>query len=104
MLEIRPNCEWCDCDLPPDSLEARVCSYECTYCASCVDGILQNVCPTCGGGFAPRPIRPKQNLRAGKQLGLGFHPASPNRVHSPYAEADVKVHVAGIKDIPPQER
>jgi len=65
---------------------------------------LINVCPTCGGGFAPRPIRPKQNLRAGKQLGLGFHPASQNRLYLPYAEADVKAHIARIKDILPQER
>ena len=104
MLELRPNCEWCDRDLPPESLDARICSYECTYCASCVDGILQNVCPTCGGGFAPRPIRPKANLRDGKTLGLGFHPPSPNRIHSPYSEADVKAHVARIKGTLPEER
>jgi len=104
MLQLRPNCEWCDRDLPPDSSEARICSYECTYCATCVDEILQNVCPTCGGGFAHRPIRPKRNLRDGKTLGLGFHPASEKRIHSPFSEADVRAHVARIKDISPEQR
>ena len=104
MLDLRPNCEWCDRDLPPASPDARICSYECTYCADCVDGILQNVCPTCGGGFARRPIRPKANLRDGKTLGLGFHPASSQRIHSPFTEEDVKAHVARIKDTPPENR
>jgi len=49
MLELRPNCEWCDCDLPAASTEAMICSYECTYCAECVEVVLRNVCPTCGG-------------------------------------------------------
>jgi len=44
--------------LPPASLEARICSYECTFCAGCVDNVLHNVCPNCGGGFVPRPIDP----------------------------------------------
>ena len=104
MLELRPNCEWCDCDLPPDSPKARICSYECTYCADCVNGILDNICPTCGGGFAPRPIRPKQNLREGKTLGLGHHPASEKRIHSPFTEEDVKAHVAQVKKIPFEDR
>jgi len=54
-LELRPNCEYCDKDLPPASTEAQICSYECTFCADCVDNILYNVCPNCGGGFVPRP-------------------------------------------------
>ena len=65
MLELRPNCELCDKDLPPDSLEARICSYECTYCADCVETVLFDVCATCGGGLSARPIRPKKFL-AGK--------------------------------------
>jgi hypothetical protein len=104
MLELRPNCELCDCDLPPESLNARICSYECTYCAECVDGVLSNVCPTCGGGFAPRPIRPKASLREGKTLGLGFHPASQKRVNSPYLPKDIKTHVDRIKGTPPEKR
>ena len=58
-LELRPNCECCDKDLPPDATEARICTFECTFCANCVDTVLLNVCPNCGGGFAPRPIRPQ---------------------------------------------
>lgn len=58
MLELRPNCELCDRDLPPDALDARICSYECTYCADCADQVLRNVCPTCGGDLTARPIRP----------------------------------------------
>ena len=56
MLELRPTCEHCNKALPPNSLEARICSYECTFCATCVESVLGNVCPNCGGGFVPRPI------------------------------------------------
>ena len=52
MLEIRPNCECCDKDLPPDSLEAMICTFECTFCASCADAVLHGVCPNCGGNLA----------------------------------------------------
>ena len=73
-LELRPNCEYCDRDLPPASPEARICTYECTFCADCVERHLNNVCPNCGGGFAPRPIRPAQEWRPG--LWLAKRPAS----------------------------
>lgn len=63
MLELRPNCECCDRDLPPESEEARICTYECTFCATCVETILGGVCPNCGGNFAVRPIRPADHLR-----------------------------------------
>jgi hypothetical protein len=69
MLELRPNCENCNKSLPANSSEARICSYECTFCASCVNEILANVCPNCGGGFVPRPIRPSQNWKDGNFLG-----------------------------------
>ena len=104
MLELRPNCELCDKDLPPESADARICSYECTYCAGCADGVLLNVCPTCGGGFAPRPIRPKRAWRPEKKLGLINHPASTTRVHSKYSRDEIAAHVARIKDIPPRDR
>ncbi|MEY3293087.1 MAG: hypothetical protein RJB12_858, partial [Pseudomonadota bacterium] len=52
MLELRPNCECCDRDLPFDSAEARICTFECTFCADCVEGVLKGVCPNCGGGFS----------------------------------------------------
>ncbi|MDY7558958.1 DUF1272 domain-containing protein [Pseudomonas sp. 10B1] len=58
MLELRPSCEHCNIALPADSIHAMICSYECTFCADCVDKVLGNVCPNCGGGFAPRPVRP----------------------------------------------
>ena len=64
MLELRPTCENCNKALPPDSLEARICTYECTFCPACVDNVLKNVCPNCGGGFVPRPIRPSKNWKA----------------------------------------
>jgi uncharacterized protein len=104
MLELRPNCELCDKDLPPQSLDARICSYECTYCVECVDKVLHNVCPTCGGGFAPRPIRPQRAWRSGLKLGLGNQPASDVRVHSKFTAEDIAAHVERLKDIAPQDR
>jgi hypothetical protein len=72
MLKLRPTCENCNKALPPDSLQARICTYECTFCATCVDNILGNVCPNCGGGFAPRPIWPK--ISAFGSLPIGCNP------------------------------
>jgi len=62
MLELRPNCECCDRDLPPDSDQARICSFECTFCGSCADGVLGGVCPNCGGRLTTRPTRPASKL------------------------------------------
>ena len=104
MLELRPNCELCDRDLPPDSVEARICSYECTYCVDCMETVLQNVCPTCGGGFAPRPLRPSHSWRPEKRLGLRFHPASTARQHTPFTLADIQALVKRIKGLPPESR
>ena len=75
MLELRPSCECCDRELPPDSPDARICTYECTFCAECVEGPLGGVCPNCGGTFERRPIRPP-----GK---LAKHPPSTVRVFNP---------------------
>jgi hypothetical protein len=58
MLALRPNCECCDRDLPPESGVAMICSFECTFCRDCAEGVLAGRCPNCGGTFAPRPIRP----------------------------------------------
>ncbi len=58
MLALRPGCECCDVDLAPDSPEARICTYECTFCAGCVEHCLDGVCPNCTGNFVVRPIRP----------------------------------------------
>ena len=78
MLQLRPNCEYCDKDLPPTAEEARICTYECTFCADCVERVLHNVCPNCGGGFEKRPIRPVAERRPG--VSLAKKPASVNRV------------------------
>src|SRR6266581_884749 len=69
MLELRPTCENCNAALPPNSNDAMICSFECTFCRSCVENILHNVCPNCGGGFCPRPIRPKRDWKDGNYLG-----------------------------------
>jgi hypothetical protein len=101
-LELRPNCEYCDRDLPPDSALARICSFECTFCAECVEKHLHNVCPNCGGGFAPRPIRPLREWRPGACLAK--RPASSQRVHLRYSRDDVAAHSARIRDIAPEDR
>lgn len=75
MLELRPTCENCDKSLPPDSIDAMICTYECTFCITCVTEILENVCPNCGGGFEKRPIRPKEQL--------ANHPAKKEKLHKP---------------------
>jgi uncharacterized protein len=101
-LELRPNCEYCDKDLPANATDARICSYECTFCAACVDGVLSNVCPNCGGGFAPRPIRPARAWRSG--LSLAERPASTRRVRLSYPPGEIAAFVREIAAIPPHER
>ena len=81
MLELRPTCEHCNKALPPASLEARICSYECTFCAACVEEVLGNVCPNCGGGFTARPIRPARNWNGDNYLGKD--PAATRVKHRP---------------------
>jgi hypothetical protein len=72
MLELRPNCECCDRDLSPESRDAMICTFECTFCADCVNGVLAGACPNCGGEFVRRPVRPAS--------ALARHPASTTRV------------------------
>ena len=62
MLELRPNCECCDLDLPPDSVDACICTFECTFCAACAEGVLLGCCPNCGGNLVRRPVRPAHLL------------------------------------------
>jgi uncharacterized protein len=102
MLQLRPNCEACDRDLPPDAEDARICSYECTFCADCVETVLHNVCPNCGGGFVPRPIRPATERRPG--VCVGKQPASTPRVHLKYSRAEIAAFSAQVKDVPPADR
>jgi uncharacterized protein len=75
MLALRPNCECCDRDLPPESREAMICSFECTFCQACAQGALQGVCPNCGGELVRRPVRPASRLQK--------NPASTERVYKP---------------------
>ena len=62
MLELRPSCENCNKPLPPESNEAMICTFECTFCKDCVDNVLKGICPNCGGNLLLRPIRPKDKL------------------------------------------
>ena len=102
MLDLRPNCEYCDKDLPPDAEDACICTYECTFCRDCVDNILENVCPNCGGGFEKRPIRPKRARRPG--VSLANHPASMTRVRTKYSISEIKEFSKTAKDITPSKR
>ena len=79
MLELRPGCERCDRNLPPDSPDARICSFECTFCRECAESALAGRCPNCGGEFARRPIRPAEKLAK--------YPASTKRSFKPPASA-----------------
>ncbi len=101
-LQLRPNCEYCDKDLLPDAPDARICSYECTFCADCVETKLFNVCPNCGGGFAPRPIRPRREWRAG--VCVSKQSPSDKRVHLKFSPDEVAAHAARIRDVPPERR
>ena len=102
MLELRPNCELCDVDLPPDSTEARICTYECTFCATCVETVLGNVCPNCGGGFEQRPIRPAQAWRDG--TGLVNDAPGANRRHTPYDREEIEAFSRSLREVLPAER
>jgi uncharacterized protein len=102
MLELRPTCENCNCALPPESMQARICSYECTFCAECVEHELAGVCPNCGGGFTPRPIRPAKNWKSNNFLGAD--PASTTVRHRPIDRVAHATFVASLKSIPPERR
>ena len=101
-LELRPNCEACDKDLPPDATDALICTFECTFCASCVETVLMNVCPNCGGGFQPRPIRPAREGRPG--LSGAKRPPSTKRVRLSYTREAIADFVREVAGVPPEER
>ena len=73
MLELRPNCEHCDKDLPYDAEDAMICTFECTFCIGCVDDVYRRICPNCGGNFSKRPIRPDTLIEK--------YPASTKRIN-----------------------
>jgi hypothetical protein len=102
MLELRPNCELCDKDLPPRAVDARICTYECTFCAACVEEVLHDVCPNCGGGFQPRPIRPAQAWR--ETTGLVHDPPGTRRRHASYTREEIAAFVETLRAVPPTER
>src|SRR5258706_833669 len=102
MLELRPTCEHCNRTLPPESTEAMICSFECTFCAGCVAEVLHNVCPNCGGGFMPRPVRPSRNWRGDNYLDK--YPPGAKVKHRP-VDADAHDRFASpISAIPPEHR
>jgi len=96
MLEIRPNCEHCNKDLPTTSREAMICSFECTYCKECAFEIFENVCPSCTGNFVERPIRPANYKEK--------YPASTNRIFKPKDLEKAKINSANFKNISPEKR
>ncbi|HEY6133365.1 MAG TPA: DUF1272 domain-containing protein [Rubrivivax sp.] len=102
MLELRPNCENCNKPLPPAAADARICSFECTFCAACVGGVLANVCPNCGGGFVPRPVRPARNHKGDNFLGR--YPAGTVPRQRPVDAAAHTHFAAPLKDVPPGQR
>jgi hypothetical protein len=75
MLQLRPNCECCNRDLPPESTDAFICSFECTFCGDCKTNVLRGKCPNCGGELVSRPRRPAEKLAK--------YPASTERIHKP---------------------
>ncbi len=93
MLEIRLSCENCDKPLPNYSNEAMICTYECTFCVDCVEQVLFNVCPNCGGGFERRPSRPKNQLEK-----------YPPRVDKVFKPVLINKYLATNKDIDPRKR
>ena len=102
MLELRPCCEHCDAPLPPASTDARICSFECTFCSRCANDVLRNVCPNCGGGFVPRPVRPSVNWKGGNYLGK--YPAGTKVRHKPVDAAAHEAFSAPIMNLPPERR
>lgn len=96
MLEIRPSCEHCGKALPPNSEEALICSFECTFCKDCVENILHNVCPNCGGGLQLRPIRPTEKL-------VKFPPKSLH-VYKPVDQKAFRNLLDRFQNIPPNQR
>ena len=95
MLELRPNCEYCDRDLPGDSGDAWICSFECTFCAPCAHDHCAGSCPNCGGELARRSRRPVAKLRS--------HPAATTRVHRTLRPADAAPQTGAAARMPDTE-
>ena len=102
MLELRPTCENCNTPLPPESTGAMICTFECTFCQECVETVLHNVCPNCGGGFSPRPVRPRKNWKGDNFLEK--YPASQTVKHRPVNTAGHEQFSSQLRRIAPEER
>ncbi|MEI7984247.1 MAG: DUF1272 domain-containing protein [Armatimonadota bacterium] len=102
MLELRPTCEHCNTPLRPNSTEAMICTFECTFCKSCVENIIHNVCPNCGGGFTPRPIRPYTAWVP--KVSLSQYPATTKVTHKLVNQEEHSMLVSTVAAIPPEER
>jgi len=102
MLELRPSCEHCLRPLPPNATDAMICSFECTFCNDCVNTLLGNVCPNCGGGFSLRPVRPAHNWKGDNDLG--HHAASTKVKHRPVDLAAHAAFAAALRSIAPEAR
>ena len=96
MLEIRPNCEHCNKDLPNTSTEAMICTFECTYCKACALEVFENVCPSCSGNFTERPIRTAEMIEK--------YTASTNRFYNPKDLDKARLNTEKFKSIPPEKR
>ncbi|MEZ4805579.1 MAG: DUF1272 domain-containing protein [Bacteroidia bacterium] len=96
MLEIRPNCEHCGMSLENTSELAMICTFECTFCKTCVDDILHNVCPNCGGGFEKRPTRPKIHLKTA--------PVSNKKIYKPVDMNAFNKRLIAYQKIDPRKR
>jgi hypothetical protein len=102
MLELRPTCEHCNRKLPAESLEAMICSFECTFCKACAASLFGNVCPNCGGGFSSRPVRPARNWKGDNFLGK--YPASATVKYRPADLEAQRELAARIGSLPPEKR
>ena len=102
MLELRPTCENCGTDLPPASTDAMICSFECTFCRDCAIDVLGNICPNCGGGFSPRPVRPVTNWNDDNTLDV--YPASTTKRERPVDLATHAALRARVGTLPPAQR
>jgi len=101
MLELRPSCEHCDKPLPNGSPDAMICTFECTFCKDCVDNVLHNVCPNCGGGFEKRPTRPTRCIT---EYCIENYPARTERKFRPVSTEKFAPVLDAFKDIPAEQR
>ncbi|WP_430300674.1 DUF1272 domain-containing protein [Rapidithrix thailandica] len=93
---MKPTCENCGKSLPNESDEAMICTFECTFCKDCVDKVLMNVCPNCGGGFEKRPTRPSSLLTK--------YPVSRKKYQKPIDMEEFRLTLAKYKNIEPNKR